>query len=380
MRLIRKLLPLFIVLGVIWVIYAKDIQDSKIQMIYQNITADLESWKENPNIQNALGFLGVGLDQIFGELNQVITKYRSDPSNPESPDIEKPRLSEPTSQSFSIHNIELGDTREEVEKLVGEAKRSSMNEYGVNWNAYHDQYRNFFMIAYDNDNKVAGLYTNQDLISSKQKIKIGSPKDLVLAQFGDPLTFLKKGRISYQVKNDGEYYLYQFEDSYITIFFDKHKENTVTAIQIISEELENDKSEFYAEGNQSLIEGFEYQLFDLTNSSRVVNRLQPLTWDDRVKITARDHSVDMAVNQYFDHTNIEGQSPFDRMEEDNISFQTAGENIAAGQLSSIFAHEGLMNSMGHRENILQSNFESLGIGVGFDTEEKPYYTQNFITK
>lgn len=116
------------------------------------------------------------MDQIFGELNQVITKYRSDPSNPESPDIEKPRLSEPTSQSFSIHNIELGDTREEVEKLVGEAKRSSMNEYGVNWNAYHDQYRNFFMIAYDNDNKVAGLYTNQDLISSKQKLKLVARK------------------------------------------------------------------------------------------------------------------------------------------------------------------------------------------------------------
>ncbi len=68
------------------------------------------------------------------------------------------------------------------------------------------------------------------------------------------------------------------------------------------------------------------------------------------------------------------------MEEDNISFLAAGENLAAGQMSSIFAHEGLMNSLGHRENILQTQFESLGIGVAFDSESKPYFTENFLAK
>jgi len=376
---LRILLPLFIILGIILFIDGKGIQDSKIHTIYQNITTNFGVWKEGFKIQPALDFLGKEVNQIFGEFKQVITNSQRHPSNLVSPDIEKPKLSEPTSYSLSIYNIELGDSREEVEDLFGKAKRSSMNEYGVNWNTYHEEYRNYFMIAYDNENKVAGLYTNQELLSSKQKVKIGSPKDKVLAQFGSPLTSLKKGRISYQIQSS-EYYLYKFDDSYVTIFFDKHKENTVTAIQIINEELENHKKDFYANGNQLLIEGFEYQLFDLTNSSRVVNKLQPLTWDDHVKITAREHSMDMAVNQYFNHINLEGQSPFDRMKEDNISFHTAGENIAAGQLSSIFAHEGLMNSLGHRENILQSNFESLGIGVAFDTNEKPYYTQNFLTK
>ena len=94
-------------------------------------------------------------------------------------------------------------------------------------------------------------------------------------------------------------------------------------------------------------------MFDLTNATRVEHGLHPLSWDDHVKLTARDHSTDMAINQYFDHTNLKGESPFDRMEEDQISFRTAGENLAAGQISSIFAHEGLMNSIGHRENILQ---------------------------
>jgi uncharacterized protein YkwD len=67
------------------------------------------------------------------------------------------------------------------------------------------------------------------------------------------------------------------------------------------------------------------------------------------------------------------------MEQDNIRFITAGENLAYGQFSSIFAHEGLMNSLGHRENILQENYKYLGIGVAFNNESEPYYTENFYS-
>ncbi len=87
----------------------------------------------------------------------------------------------------------------------------------------------------------------------------------------------------------------------------------------------------------------------------------------------------MAENQYFSHTNLKGQSPFDRMEEDNIEFTTAGENLAYGQISSIFAHGGLMNSLGHRENILQEHFRNLGVGVAFNNESQPYYTKKYFS-
>jgi uncharacterized protein YkwD len=56
----------------------------------------------------------------------------------------------------------------------------------------------------------------------------------------------------------------------------------------------------------------------------------------------------------------------------------AGENLAYGQFSSIFAHEGLMNSLGHRENILRKDYEYLGVGVAFNDESQPYYTENFF--
>lgn len=88
----------------------------------------------------------------------------------------------------------------------------------------------------------------------------------------------------------------------------------------------------------------------------------------------------MAKNRYFSHDNLDGLSPFDRLKQDRITYQAAGENIASGQASSIFAHEGLMNSLGHRENILSTNFNALGVGVAFDSDSRPYYTENFLGK
>lgn len=67
----------------------------------------------------------------------------------------------------------------------------------------------------------------------------------------------------------------------------------------------------------------------------------------------------------------------ERLQEDNIIFRKAGENLAYGQWSAIFAHEGLMNSPGHRANILEEDYEYLGIGVYFNDNNEPFFTQNF---
>lgn len=166
----------------------------------------------------------------------------------------------------------------------------------------------------------------------------------------------------------------------MTVFYDKHQHDTVTAIQMISKKLEQQNSSLYGKESKDLKKGFEYQLFDLTNAARVKFGLSPLTWDDHVKMTARDHSSDMADNHYFSHDNLNGQSPFDRLKQDGISYRAAGENIAAGQVSSIYAHHGLMNSMGHRKNILSPNYSSLGVGVDFGADSRPFYTENFIGK
>lgn len=102
--------------------------------------------------------------------------------------------------------------------------------------------------------------------------------------------------------------------------------------------------------------------------------MEPLEFSAATSETARKHSQDMAENRYFDHIALDGSSPFDRMQEDGISFTAAGENLAFGQASSIYAHQGLMNSEGHRATILTEGYDYLGIGIAIDTSEQPYYT------
>ncbi|MFD6440999.1 CAP domain-containing protein [Peribacillus sp. NPDC060186] len=379
MRKLFNIVVLLLLLGGFWYGYGKDIQESGFKAGVGSFASDVRSLINRPEVSTALEKLNTGVNYLIGELTETLDNA-SEEEQPETEQVKKPTLEAPADASFSVRNIEIGDTKDAVEKLAGEAKRHTRNEYGVDWFAYHENYQNFFMVAYDTDNKVVGLYTNQDLISSKEGIKRGTPKEAVTEELGEPVTKLLKGNVYYQIRSDGEYDMFEIDKSYVTIFYDKHEKNTVTSIQIIDEKLEKQKSGYFAEASPELKKGFEYQLFDLTNASRVNHDLSVLSWDKQVKVTAQDHSADMAVNQYFNHTNLEGESPFDRMEDDKIKFRMAGENLAAGQNSSIFAHEGLMNSIGHRENKLQKDFESLGVGVAFEDNAKPYYTENYLKK
>jgi len=316
---------------------------------------------------------------IYGITDSIKEMTNDDPRSNDK--AEKITLNAPDQQTFSIANIELGLSKQDVIKMYGQPKRISLNEYQTNWHTYHENYQNFFMVAYNKEGKVAGLFTNQNLIASTIGIGIGSGKEEVLTKIGEkPLTSIQKGVVRYNLPEDREYDIFHKGNSYITIFYDIHENNTVTAIQIISESLENKRTDMYTDGSKALKEGFEYQLFDLTNAERVKHHLSPLTWDERVRITARKHSDDMAANAYFSHTNLKGQDPFDRMAADKISFILAGENLAYGQFSSIFAHEGLLNSLGHRKNIFEKDFEYAGMGVAFNANAVPYYTENFYAK
>ncbi|MGA9227190.1 MAG: CAP domain-containing protein, partial [Mesobacillus sp.] len=319
----------------------KDIQN------VDELKTELNTLKDKPEFWMALDEVNKGINQLFVKLDEKKEELTGDKQNV-FPKVEKPDLTAPAEQTFSIHNVEIAEAKTEAEKQLGTPERISVNEYGTQWHAYHENFQNFVTVSYGKDGNVNGLFTNQDLISSKTGVKFGSPKETVRKVFGEPLTEIRKGLVFYQFQKDQDYDVYQLDGSYVTIFYDKHKNNTVTAVQIISEQLEKSKTGFYTEATAPLKEGFEYQLFDLTNAARVKNGLGVLTWDDKVKETARKHSLDMAENKYFSHTNLEGESPFDRMAEDNITFAVAGENLAYGQFSSIFAHEGLMNSLGHR--------------------------------
>ena len=297
---------------------------------------------------------------------------------PEQEPVEKPELSTPTERIFSVGNIKLGDSKDQVNELYGEAMRESKNEYGLMWFTYHEDYQNFIMVTYEDD-IVRGLFTNQDMFASQFDIVLGDSKLNVNEALGEPEELIHYEKFGFQIESEGEYDVYKLDGSYATIFYDLHEGERVTAIQLIDENLEMIKHELYSSSSDALREGFEYQLFDLINATRIKHGQSILEWEDQVREPARAHSTDMADNHFFSHTNLQNQTLSDRLNEAGISFTLAGENLAYGQFSSIFAHLGLMNSAGHRENILQPGFTKLGVGVAFNEDNHPFYTEKYLT-
>jgi len=123
-------------------------------------------------------------------------------------------------------------------------------------------------------------------------------------------------------------------------------------------------------------EASELKMLELVNIERQKAGLKSLTMDLKVREVARAHSRDMFVRQYFAHNNPDGLSPFDRLGKADIYYISAGENLALAP-SVELAHQGLMNSPGHRANILSADFGKVGIGVIDGGVYGKMFTQNF---
>ncbi len=301
-------------------------------------------------------------------------------AKPEPSAQEAPPLHEPAQSGIAIQNVEIGMSESEVHALLGPPQMKAWNDYNTLWHMHHDNYHRFVMVAYDTAGRVGALYTNDDVIKSNNGIAYRTLKADVRRTLGEPLTELKKGRILYQLSDVDTIDLFLQDDLYTYVFYDEHENYQLTALLLVDEAFEQRKSSIYGEPSDELRAGYERTLFELTNAIRVRKGVRALEYSTALSDTARKHSDDMAQNEFFSHDNLRGQTPFDRMRIDGITYKSAGENLAFGQYSSIFAHEGLMNSYDHRMNTLTRHYTHLGIGVAFGKENTPYFTQNYVQK
>ena len=120
----------------------------------------------------------------------------------------------------------------------------------------------------------------------------------------------------------------------------------------------------------------EAKMLQLVNDERRKQNLSTLKPDPELTIVARAHSKDMFARGYFAHLTPDGKTPFDRMRTAGVRFMAAGENLALGQTLTI-CHNGLMNSPGHRANILDKSYGRLGIGILDGGMHGLMVTQNF---
>ena len=91
---------------------------------------------------------------------------------------------------------------------------------------------------------------------------------------------------------------------------------------------ETEKPEINVPEINTPAESYATELLALVNQARKQQGLSALTLDSSLSAVAQAHSDDMAKNNFFSHTNLKGQSPFDRLKNAGVNYQTAGENIA----------------------------------------------------
>lgn len=131
--------------------------------------------------------------------------------------------------------------------------------------------------------------------------------------------------------------------------------------------------------NASGLTADEQEMVQLVNQARAQNNLPALKVDMEVTNVARIKSQDMIDNNYFSHNSPTYGSPFDMMQDFGIKYVRAGENIAGDQ-SVTSAHNALMNSPGHRKNILSPDFTHIGIGIKNGGQYGMMFCQMFISK
>jgi uncharacterized protein YkwD len=150
----------------------------------------------------------------------------------------------------------------------------------------------------------------------------------------------------------------------------------------------------------------EVRIHELINAERAAQKLRPLKIDKRLFEVARVHSKDMFDRKYFDHIDPDGKGPTARGRAMHYTCRKMqGDYITEGLSENIFQNnlynrvifngdkatyawnttediaqstvKGWMNSIGHRHNILNSMFESEGIGVYIAPNDQVLITQLF---
>lgn len=214
-----------------------------------------------------------------------------------------------------------------------------------------------------NQSSIDGMNTIRKVRAEVDNLKIrnGTGTD------SDVIQTVDRGTLLNSVGKSGNWYIVRAKD------------NQVGAVE------ENDVAPVVDDVGNTQVQGVvrltadEQQMVNLVNQERQKANLQPLSVDLDVARVARIKAKDMVDNNYFSHTSPTYGSPFDMLKSHGIKYLYAGENLA-GNPSVQGAHQALMNSEGHRANILNSNYTHIGIGAQGSNRYGNIIVEMFISK
>lgn len=253
------------------------------------------------------------------------------------------------------------------------------SNYDFDWIYKKGDYSAFRLEGKENENgEMVGGYTTTANNNYGFLGNVGDTREVIIEKHGEPLEFISKGSKRYKLNEQNLRPTYLVDGKYVTFLIDRHAKYTVRAILWIDQQTEESATYGHKVSNEKYRADSENLMYELVNQARYAERLNVLEKHSLLADVARSHSKDMAQNNYFSHTNLQGLSPEQRLATAGLYPEHSSENSSRWYSNVILAHEGMMNSLGHRNRILNDTYSQLGIGIGFDKDHMQYVTQQFM--
>jgi len=250
--------------------------------------------------------------------------------------------------------LRLGDAKAQVLRNFGQPTRVDPSAYGLQWYVYNQNYENFIMIGIAED-QVAGFFSNAKNFKLKNDLGQGAST----TEIGS----------AYSGSNIMEFW------------FDPNDNNGLYAVWCMKEKLtENQAEEIFLKNPDLLLRIYERECLDITNAFRARYNQPAVEYSTLATRIAQNYTKDMALRDYFSHTNPEGDGPLDRILAGGLDVQKVTENLAAGYPDAIQVLKGWVDSASHRQGMLESN-EYLGVGAYYyaDSKYQYYMAQEFYS-
>ena len=135
---------LFLLISLVIALYiAKPLWEESISKyvdvsLFEPVDEKVEAFLNSESLSTTVQYIGETLDKAVLFLSSKLTE-----KNEVASEVDKPSLTKPTHTQFSIYNIEIGTSKEEVTAKLGEPNDRSVNEYGTEWLTYHEEYHNY---------------------------------------------------------------------------------------------------------------------------------------------------------------------------------------------------------------------------------------------
>jgi uncharacterized protein YkwD len=276
-------------------------------------------------------------------------------------------------------------------KKWGEPERIDPSAYGYDWYIYASKSTIGYLQAGVENGKVVTLFVIGSDVNTKP-FSIGASSNTIIQKYPiESDITIQEGKDFFKFELSEEEVMVRplvdlGNDVWVQLYFDKFT-NKLSGVRYATADVllkQRPYSIVYRgdlppikdlteEEQKKIDESEQQEIYELSNVIRMSYGLNPVQWDNKTSEVAFAHSKDMAEQNYFSHKSKDGRTLSDRLEEGEVTFVQAGENIAANYTDGIAAVQGWMNSEGHRKALLNKEYTHLGVGV-----YKKYYTQNFL--